>query len=150
MVCQQQLDLQLQYPLLDDGSLYIADSGITRIRKVDSEGIITTFAGTGRYGFSGDGGPAKLAQLYSPSGVKVADDGTIYISDTWNNRIRKISPDGIINTIAGDGIRGTSGDGGPAADAQVYNPGLITIDSNDDVYFSDEVEVALEKLILRE
>src|SRR5208283_1475129 len=85
------------------GNLYIADTDNNRIRKISPNGIITTVAGTGIAGFSGDGGPASQAQLNHPEGVAVDASGNLYIADTGNNRIRKISPNGIITTVAGNG-----------------------------------------------
>src|SRR5258708_24618593 len=99
------------------GSVYIADSGNERVSKVDTKGILTTIAGTGVAGFSGDGGPAKAAQLSSPAGLAFDAAGNLYIADgpslTFNsNRIRKIDKAGIITTIAGTDAGGFSGDGG--------------------------------------
>src|SRR5262249_8874053 len=103
------------------GNLFIADVGNNRIRKVDAAtGIITTVAGNGSRGFSGDGGPATSAGLYGPEGVAIDEAGNLFIADNGNDRIRKVSTDtGIITTVAGNGITdqngfGTfSGDGGP-------------------------------------
>ena len=92
------------------GNLYIA-WGNDRIRRVDTSGTITTVAGTGRRGYSGDGGPAVQAQLYAPRGVAVDGTGNLYIADKDNNRIRRVDASGIITTIAGTGRRGYSGDG---------------------------------------
>jgi sugar lactone lactonase YvrE len=86
-----------------DGSLYIADATANRIRKVGPDGVITTVAGTGEEGFSGDGGPAIDAELAWPRGVAVAPDGSLYIADTWNDRIRRVASDGTITTVAGRG-----------------------------------------------
>ncbi|HEX2203406.1 MAG TPA: carboxypeptidase regulatory-like domain-containing protein, partial [Longimicrobium sp.] len=105
-----------------DGSVYIGDAGQNRVRKVTPDGIITTVAGTGEYGFSGDGGAAADARLASPWGVTVGPDGSLYISDTYNHRVRRVTPDGIITTIAGTGVAGFSGDGGPAIAAQLDRP----------------------------
>ena len=132
---------QLIYP--DDvavdglGNVYIADRNNHRIRKVDSTGTITTIAGTGERGFGGDGGPATQAQLANPGGVAVDGLGNVYISDSLNQRIRKVDPSGIISTIAGTGERGFGGDGGPAAAARLYNPHGVTIDSGGSLYISD-------------
>jgi trimeric autotransporter adhesin len=101
-------------------NVFIADSGNNRIRKVSSAGIITTIAGNGTIGFSGDGGPATSAQVSAPVGVTVDAAGTVFFVDTGNGaggRIRKVSPNGIITTVAGNGTPGFSGDGGPATAA---------------------------------
>ena len=97
-----------------DGSVYVTDTGNSRIRRVGPDGIITTVAGNGRSGFSGDGGPAVAAQLAGPNGVAVGPDGSLYFSDMFNHRIRRVMPDGIITTVAGNGTVGFSGDGGLA------------------------------------
>ena len=101
------------------GNLYIADSGNNRIRRVDTSGTITTFAGTGTGGFSGDNGPAIQAELFSPLQLAFDAKGNLYISDSGNYRIRMITPAGIITTVAGAGVSGGSGDGGSALDAQL-------------------------------
>jgi hypothetical protein len=106
-----------------DGSILIADTGNDRIRRVAPNGIISTIAGTTR-GFSGDGGPATSAQLNQPHDITVATDGSILIADTGNNRIRRIAPNGIISTVAGNGL-GFSGDGDPAHNAQLDAPTSI-------------------------
>jgi hypothetical protein len=113
---------QLNYPkgvAVDSaGNVYIADSYNWRIRKV-SNGVITTVAGDGTQGFSGDGGPATSAEFSGLSGVAVDSAGKLYISD--GNRVREVS-DGMITTIAGNGTAGFSGDGGPAVNAQLWGP----------------------------
>ena len=120
-----------------NGNLFIADVGNQRIRKVSASGIITTVAGTGSLGFSGDGGPATAAELYYPVGVAVDAIGNLFIADTLNRRIRKVSASGIITTVAGNGIEGFSGDGGPAIGAALYGPVGISIDAQDNIFFSD-------------
>ena len=117
------------------GNLYIADTSNNRIRKV-SNGVITTVAGNGTQGFSGDNGPATSAQLYCPWGVAVDSAGNLYIADAGNNRIRKVS-NGVITTVAGNGTSGFSGDNGPATSAQLYSPGGIAVDSAGNVYVAD-------------
>jgi uncharacterized protein (TIGR03437 family) len=117
------------------GNLYIADTNNNRIRKV-ANGVMTTVAGNGTSGFSGDNGPATSAQLYYPSGVAVDSAGNLYIADTDNTRIRKIS-NGAIITIAGDGGYGLSGDGGLATSAQLYGPRGVAVDSSGNVYVAD-------------
>jgi uncharacterized protein (TIGR03437 family) len=117
------------------GNLYIADFGNASIRKV-SDGIITTVAGNGTPGFSGDNGPATSAQLYLPYGVAVDSAGNLYIGDSGNNRVRKVS-NGVIATVAGNGTFGFSGDNGPANSAQLANPYGVAIDSAGNLYIGD-------------
>ena len=128
------------------GSLYIADYGNNRIRKVDSAGIITTVAGTGSPGFSGDGGPAANAQLSWPRGVAVDGSGNIYIADYANNRIRKVDSAGIITTVAGTGSRGFSGDGGPAANAQLSWPRGVAVDGSGSLYIAESGNDRIRKV----
>ncbi len=117
------IDAELNYPLdaviASDGSLYIADTHNHRLRHVDPEGNITTIAGTGVPGYNNDNIPATSALLNYPAGVALGPDGSIYIADTGNNRIRRIGTDGIITTIAGNGIAGYNGDNIPATNAQL-------------------------------
>ncbi len=120
-----------------DSSVYIADSTNHRIRRVDSNGIITTVVGTGSEGFAGDGGPATTAQLNLPSAVTVASDGSLYIADTYNNRIRRASLDGIITTIAGNGASGFAGDGGPASQAVLNQPFGLALGPDGSLYIAD-------------
>jgi len=117
------------------GNLYIADTYNGRIRKV-SGGTITTVAGNGNHGYSGDGGPATSASLYQPEGVAVDSAGNLYISDTFNNRIRKVSG-GTITTVAGNGSKGFSGDGGLATSASLYYPWGVAADSAGNLYIAD-------------
>jgi RHS repeat-associated protein len=117
------------------GNVYVTD--LFRIRKVDTEGIITTIAGTGVQGTSGDGGPAADAQLYQPRGIAVDDDGNIYFAEVGAHCIRKIAPNGIITTVAGTGSSGFSGDGGPALNAQLSNPSDVACDSSGNLYIAD-------------
>jgi trimeric autotransporter adhesin len=94
------------------GNLFIADSGNNRIRKVSTSGIISTVVGTGSAGYSGDGGQATLARLRFPYGAAIDSTGNLFIADSDNHRIRKVSTSGIISTVAGTGSAGYSGDGG--------------------------------------
>ncbi|WP_107852861.1 NHL repeat-containing protein [Oceanimonas marisflavi] len=120
------------------GNLYIADSGNNRIRMVDTTGIITTLAGNGSFGFSGDGGPATSAQLGFPIGVAVDTNGNLYIADVGNHRIRKVDADtGEIDTVAGNGSEGFSGDGGPATSATLSTPTGVTLDTAGNLYIAD-------------
>jgi uncharacterized protein (TIGR03437 family) len=129
------------------GDLFIADTWNHRIRKVDPSGTISTVAGTGTVGFSGDGGPATAAGIYAPRGVVVDDEGDIYIADTGNNRIRQVTPDGLIHTIAGQAAAGFSGDGGPAASAQINAPGGLLLDGAGDLYFADTGNNRVRRLV---
>jgi sugar lactone lactonase YvrE len=119
------------------GNVYIADDTNHRIRRVDAAGVITTVAGTGEPGFSGDGGAATNAQLHTPSGIAVDGLGRIYIADTFNNRIRRVDVAGVITTVAGTGIAGFSGDGGPARIAQLYYPQGVAVDGLGRLFIAD-------------
>jgi sugar lactone lactonase YvrE len=124
-----------------DGSdnLYIADLWDYRVRKVSFDGIITTVAGNGTQGYSGDGGSAASAQLNVPAALAVDAAGNLFIADTYNNRIRMVSPAGIITTVAGDGTQGYSGDAGPATRAQFGSISGLAIDSNGNLYVADQL-----------
>ncbi|MCY4529942.1 MAG: hypothetical protein OXD46_13040, partial [Chloroflexi bacterium] len=123
----------------DDDNLYIADSGNHRIRKINlATGIITTVAGSGSPGFEGDDGSALDAAFHAPHGVDVDQHGNVYIADTLNNRIRKVDVlEGIVTTIAGTGIAGSSGDLGRAEDADLNQPGDVAVDDSGKVYIAD-------------
>lgn len=127
------------------GNIYIADWGNSRIRKINTAGIISTIAGNGTSGCSGDGGPAISAQVI-PSGIAVDAAGNIYFTDESNNRVRKINTSGIITTVAGTSVAGFSGDGGPSASAQVNDPYGITADASGNVYFSDMLNYRIRKI----
>ncbi|MFC5471306.1 Ig-like domain-containing protein, partial [Cohnella suwonensis] len=117
-------------------NLYIADTNNFRIRKVATDGTISTVAGTGVWGNSGDGGLATLAKFYSPSGVAVDSSDNLYIADSSDNRIRKVATDGTINTVAGNGSNGYSGEG-PATLVKLNNPRGIAVDSIGNLYIAD-------------
>jgi len=124
------------------GNVYIVDYFNNVIRKVDPSGIITTVAGTGTAGFSGDGGPATEAQLNGPRGVTLDGAGNIYIADKFNERIRKIDPTGTITTIAGNGLHGglnnqPYGDDGPATAASLTYPASVALDCSGNMYIAD-------------
>ncbi|MEI9972608.1 MAG: hypothetical protein WDO73_11435 [Ignavibacteriota bacterium] len=129
------------------GSLYIADTYNHSIRKVDPTGAIVTLAGTGIAGNSGDEGPASSAQLNTPRGVAVDDNGNVFISDTGNSSIRQVTPDGVIHTIAGNGLAGFAGDGGPALSASLDSPGGLVLDGSGDLYFADTNNNRVRRLI---
>ena len=119
------------------GNVYIADEDNLKIRMVTSTGIITTFAGTGAFGSSGDGGAATSATLYFPFGVSVDISGNVYIADSSNNKIRMVTSTGIITTIAGTGMQGSSGDGGAATSGQLYYPHGVSVGISGNVYIAD-------------
>ncbi len=126
------------------GNLYIADAGNNRIRKVSPSGIITTVAGNGTPGFSGDGGSSTGASLNSPLGVAVDAAGNLYIADGSNNRIRKVSPSGVITTAAGGGS--VLGDGGPATSASLANPSGVAVDGAGNLYIADTFNLRIRKV----
>lgn len=120
------------------GNLYFADTGNHRVRKITPDGVITTIAGNGRDGFGGDGGAATSAHLNRPDDVAVDAAGNIYIADSFNHRIRKVTPDGKIQTIAGRTPRRgetVSGDGGQATSAVLSYPWSVAVDRSGAVYF---------------
>ncbi|WP_158942954.1 Ig-like domain repeat protein [Granulicella sp. S190] len=127
------------------GNLYLADSNDHIIREVNLAGVISTVAGSGEQGYSGDGGPATSAMLDFPTGVAVDGSGTIYITDTHNQRIRKVVS-GIITTIAGNGSTSFSGDGGPATAATLNLPTAVAVDAAGNVYFADTDNHRIRKI----
>jgi glucose/arabinose dehydrogenase len=120
-----------------DGSVLIADLSNNRIRRVAPDGTISTFAGNGTAGFAGDGGPATTAQLRFPDAVAVARDGSVLIADRGNERVRRVSPGGTITTVAGDGTAGFTGDGGPAAAAELNGPVGVAVAPDGGVLIAD-------------
>ncbi|WP_419657892.1 putative membrane protein with YD repeats [Desulfosarcina variabilis str. Montpellier] len=128
------------------GNLYIADSCNHRIRKVDPSGCITTIAGNGEGNFGGDGGFAIEANLYFPRSVVVDHDGNLFIADSSNNRIRKVTPSGIIITVAGTGEAGYSGDNDPAITAKLNDPRGITVDSVGSLFIADSNNQCIRKV----
>jgi RHS repeat-associated protein len=122
-----------------DGSLFIADCYHSRIRRVGPDGIITTVAGNGLFGFGGDGGPATAAPLNGPVGVAVGPDGSFVIADVGNHRIRRVASDGLILTVAGNGFAGFSGDGGPATAARLHNPNGVALGPDGSLFIGDLV-----------
>jgi sugar lactone lactonase YvrE len=128
------------------GNLFIADSGHQRVRKVSPDGIITTVAGVGKAGFTGDGGLATATRLNFPAGVAVDTAGNLFIADLGNNRIRKVSVDGIITTVVGTGKEGFSGDGGPAGEATLNAPHSVTVDGSGNLFIADTLDNRVRKV----
>ena len=119
------------------GNLYIADTANYLVRKVKTDGTITTVAGNGNAGFSGDGGPATQASLWYPKSVLVDAAGNLLIVDSFNSRIRVVAPNGIITTLAGSGVIGDQGDGGPALKAQLRFPSSVALAPSGALYIAD-------------
>jgi DNA-binding beta-propeller fold protein YncE len=134
------LSVRLDFPhgvAIDrNGTLYVADTFNHRIRRLDSDGIVRTVAGTGKQEFVGDEGPAVKAGLGTPDSLAVDVLGNIYVADRANWRVRKITPDGIIHTIAGNHETGFYGDGGPALKAPIFPTG-VAVDARGIVYVTD-------------
>jgi hypothetical protein len=123
---------------IDGNNLYIADTLNHRVRVIDLvAGMIATFAGTGTPGYSGDNGPATQAALNFPTDVAVGPDHSVYICDAYNHAVRKVTPQGTITTVAGTGVAGFSGDGKPAAKAQLNMPEGIFVDRSGVLYIAD-------------
>ncbi|MFN0100883.1 MAG: hypothetical protein ACKV2U_02210 [Bryobacteraceae bacterium] len=120
------------------GNVFIADQFNHRIRRVALDGAISTVAGTGAPGFSGDGGPAVNAQINTPTGICADANGNLYIADVGNNRIRKVDASGVITTLAGNGSRGFGGDGGPAIAASFFNAVRVAVDPSGNVLIADQ------------
>jgi DNA-binding CsgD family transcriptional regulator len=140
------LDSPRALAVRSDGSLLIADTLNSRIRRVDQEGIITTVAGTGEPGFAGDNGQAVDARLNSPAGVAVGFGGRVLVADSANNRIREISNTGVITTVAGTGDAAYLGDGGPATSAALDSPQGIVVDAEDDLFIADTLNDRIRKV----
>jgi uncharacterized protein (TIGR03437 family) len=116
------------------GNLYISDPGNNRIRKVSTSGVITTFAGNGTAGYSGDGGPAAQAMLNDPKGIAFDSQGDLIIADHTNNVLRLVNPAGDISTLAGNGTKASTGNGGPALAASLSHPFAVATDSAGDIF----------------
>ncbi|MEP7362270.1 MAG: SMP-30/gluconolactonase/LRE family protein [Acidobacteriota bacterium] len=131
------LSLPFGVAVSSTGIIYVADRGNNRVRRIDTTGKITTAAGTGDIGYSGDGGPGPAARLAYPAGLAVDFGGSLYIADRSNHRIRKVNPQGVISTFAGNGVPGAAGDGGPAATASLLYPTDVAVDASGRVLIAD-------------
>ena len=128
------------------GNLYIGDTLNNRIRKVNRSGIISTIAGTGTCGFSGDGGSAILAMICNPLGLIVDTSGNVYFADENNLRVRKITRSGKLNTIAGSGNSGYNGENLPATSTNIDDPAAIGIDNVGTVFVLDDIQARVRKI----
>jgi hypothetical protein len=126
--------------------LFIADTSNQRIRKVDTNGLITTVAGNGTSGFAGDGGAATSAKLWNPSGVAVDGAGNLFIADHGNSRIRKVDTNGIITTVAGNGTAGYAGDGGAATNSELNGPVGVAVDAAGNLFIADRYNQRIRKV----
>ncbi len=142
-----QLNIPSAMTLDTAGNLYIADTANNRVRKITPAGTITTAAGTGAAGYSGDGGPGPQAQLNAPTGLTADTDGNVYIADSKNNRIRKLLPDGTLLSIAGNGNASYFGDGGPANAASMHAPQGIYFASGERIYIADSGNQRIRELL---
>ena len=129
-----------------EGNVYVADRYNNRIRMIDRNGIITTVAGTGVAGFSGDGGPATQATFNKTTSVVVNPEGGFYFTDHYGHRIRKVDANGIITTYAGSGVGGYCGDGGPAISACLHYPDGMALDNQGNLYFADGWNARVRKI----
>jgi uncharacterized protein (TIGR03437 family) len=141
--------INLPYGLAADltGNVYIADLGNNRVRRIAPDGSITTAAGTGLQGSLGDGGLAANAQLNTPRNVAVDAAGNLYIAEFDGHRIRKVTPDGKIATVAGTGVAGFFGDGGLAINAQLAYPAGLTVDRSGNLYVADSQNQRIRKIV---
>lgn len=129
-----------------EGNLYVTDFVANQVRKIDTEGIITTIAGTGEAESTGDGGPAVEASLNGPDGLAVDAEGNVYVTEFLGHRIRKIDTNGIITTVAGTGERASTGDEGPAIEATFYSPHDIEFDAEGNLYVAEEVGLRIRRI----
>src|SRR5205807_2142207 len=133
-----------------DGSLIVADTFNNRVRRIDAAGVITTIAGNGTGGFTGDNGPATAAELKNPTGVAYDSAGNLYIADFSNARVRKVTTNGNISTVAGNGQFDTGGtglgDGLPATAAALTGPYHVAVDSAGNLYISDQTDNRIRKV----
>jgi len=130
------------------GTLYIADVANCSIRAVAPDGTISTVVGQGLPGFAGDGGPAISARLEQADGIAVGPDGTLYVGDSFNERVRVVAPDGMITTMGGTGTNGANGDGGPAVDAEFGYVARVQLDTDGNLLVADQTNNKIRKIVL--
>jgi DNA-binding CsgD family transcriptional regulator/sugar lactone lactonase YvrE len=143
---QAQLDLPQGLAVDSAGNVYIADTLNHRVRRVGTDGMITTFAGTGQAGYAGDGKPGPVAELNLPTGLTIGFGDTLFIADTGNNVVRQIALDGAIHTVAGTGEAGYRGDPGDALDAVLHAPGGIAFDGEGNLYIADTLNQRVRRV----
>jgi uncharacterized protein (TIGR03437 family) len=129
------------------GNIFVADRDADVVRKIASTGTISTFAGTGTIGSTGDGGPAAKALFSGPTGLAFDGIGNLYVADTGNSRIRMITPGGTISTVAGSGVNGNGGNGGPARNAELNAPEGVTVDAAGNIYIADTFNNVVRKVL---
>ena len=128
------------------GNLFISDLYNNRVRKVSANGVITTVAGNGTQGFTGDGGPATAAQIAQPYGIAVDGSGNFFFADFGNTRVRKVSASGTITTVAGNGTPGFTGDGKSRTAAEVNYPKGIALDASGNLFIADFANSLIRKV----
>ena len=143
-----ELNLPIGVAVDATGNLFIADWGNNRIRKVGTNGIINTVAGGGGGYHPEDGGAATNADLYGPSGVAVDTAGNLFIADSETNVIREMGTNGIINTVAGNGFPGYSGDGGAATNAELFYPYGVAVDATGNLFIADSYNQRIRKVVI--
>ncbi len=129
------------------GNLYIADAGNHRIRRITADGVISTYAGSGQAAYSGDGGPATRAALNGPGAITVDRSGNLIIADTLNHVVRKVTPAGVISTVAGTGKAGFSGGSGPARQVPLNTPLGVAVNSKGEIYIADTLNYLIRKVV---
>ena len=146
----QAIDCELDYPVAvavdSNTNIYVVDYYNNRVRKIDTTGTISTIAGNGTTGYSGDGGPATSAALFEPMGVAIDRFGNVHIADMHNNCIRRVNTDGVITTYAGNNTPGFDGNNGPATAAQLYYPVALSMDRDGSLYIADYFNYRIRKV----
>ncbi len=140
--------LTAPYGLVVDssGNIFFSDHQNSRIRKINTSGIISTIAGDGSWSYSGDGGPATAAKIYEPWGITIGRHGHIFFADWGNQRIRQIAPDGTISSLVGDGTMGFAGDGGLSTGAKLHRPYALCVNRKGHLYIADNSNLRVRKV----